>query len=212
LSLGQVVDLGQTEAGMFAEILDGLGAAVFLIGPSGNIVHGNLAGRAILDRGDFLHSVRGRLVVRAAAADRSLRAALAGANAGREAIGATSVAIPLISQDDERYVAHLLPLGDARHRAGIGNGAVAALFVQRATMAPPSSPEVIARYYGLTPTELRVLLAIVEVGGGPEVAERLGVADSTVKTHLHRLYQKTGTHGQVGLVKLVAGFSDPLRA
>ena len=54
------------------------------------------------------------------------------------------------------------------------------------------TPEVIARAYKLTPTELRVLLAIVDVGGVPEVALVLGVAESTVKTHLGHLFEKTG--------------------
>jgi len=58
---------------------------------------------------------------------------------------------------------------------------------------------------------LRVLLAIVEIGGVPEVAEALGVAETTVKTHLGRLYQKTGAGRQADLVKLVAGFSNPLQ-
>ena len=58
--------------------------------------------------------------------------------------------------------------------------------------------------------ELRVLLAIVEVGGVPEVAEALGIAETTVKTHLHRTYQKTGINRQADLVKLVAAFSNPL--
>lgn len=58
--------------------------------------------------------------------------------------------------------------------------------------------------------ELRVLLAVVEVGGVPEVAVSLGIAESTVKTHLGRTYQKTGTARQADLVKLVAGFSSPL--
>ena len=68
----------------------------------------------------------------------------------------------------------------------------------------------IAKAYKLTPTELRVLLAIVEVGGGPEVAEALGIADGTVKSHLSRLFEKTGARRQADLVKLVAGFSTPL--
>jgi DNA-binding CsgD family transcriptional regulator len=42
------------------------------------------------------------------------------------------------------------------------------------------------------------------------VAEALGVAETTVKTHLGRLYEKTGTRRQAELVKLVAGFSNPL--
>jgi hypothetical protein len=44
-----------------------------------------------------------------------------------------------------------------------------------------AAPEVIAKSYGLTPTELRVLLAIVEEDGVPEVAEVLGIATQTVK-------------------------------
>ena len=68
----------------------------------------------------------------------------------------------------------------------------------------------IARAYKLTPTELRVLLAIVDVGGVPEVALVLGVAESTVKTHLGHLFEKTGVARQADLVKIVAGFSTPL--
>jgi Bacterial regulatory proteins, luxR family len=52
-------------------------------------------------------------------------------------------------------------------------------------------------------------LAVVEVGGVPEVAEALGVAETTVKTHLGRLYQKIGARRQADLVKVVAGFSNP---
>jgi DNA-binding CsgD family transcriptional regulator len=58
--------------------------------------------------------------------------------------------------------------------------------------------------------ELRVLLAIVEVGGVPEVAEALGIAETTVRTHLNQNYRKTGVNRQADLVKLVAAFSNPL--
>jgi DNA-binding CsgD family transcriptional regulator len=84
------------------------------------------------------------------------------------------------------------------------------MFVRKAALESPSASEVIGRTYKLTPTELRVLLGIVEVGGIPEVAAALGVADSTIKTHVGRLFEKTGTSRQADLVKLVAGFSTPL--
>jgi DNA-binding CsgD family transcriptional regulator len=58
--------------------------------------------------------------------------------------------------------------------------------------------------------EVRVLLAIVEIGGAPRVAEALGIRESTVKTHLKRLYEKTGAHRQADLVKLFAGHANPL--
>jgi DNA-binding CsgD family transcriptional regulator len=74
----------------------------------------------------------------------------------------------------------------------------------------PSPPEVIARRYKLTAMELRVLLSIVEVGGVPAVAEALGVSTETVKTHLSRVYGKTGVNRQAELVKLVMKYMNPI--
>lgn len=67
-----------------------------------------------------------------------------------------------------------------------------------------------ALVFRLTPSELRVLLAVVEAGSIRETAETLGIAETTAKTHLGHLYAKTGTSRQADLVKLVAGFANPL--
>jgi DNA-binding CsgD family transcriptional regulator len=61
----------------------------------------------------------------------------------------------------------------------------------------------------LTAMELRVLLGIVQIGGGRLVAQDLGIAETTVRTHLKHLFEKTGTNRQVDLVKLVAAFESP---
>jgi DNA-binding CsgD family transcriptional regulator len=84
------------------------------------------------------------------------------------------------------------------------------VFVRKAAPDALLPPEVIAKTFKLTPGELRVLLAIVEVGGVPEAAEVLGVAETTARWHLQHLFEKTGTHRQADLIKLVAGFSNPL--
>jgi hypothetical protein len=52
-----------------------------------------------------------------------------------------------------------------RRQAGTSYAAAAALFVHKAVLVAPSPPEIIAKSFKLTPSELRVLLAIVEVGG-----------------------------------------------
>jgi DNA-binding CsgD family transcriptional regulator len=44
-----------------------------------------------------------------------------------------------------------------------------------------------------------------------EAAEILGVARSTVKSHLDVIYRKTNTHRQADLVRLVMGLTSPLR-
>ena len=42
------------------------------------------------------------------------------------------------------------------------------------------------------------------------VAEALGVAETTMKSHLGLVFAKTGTSRQVDLAKLVAGDASPL--
>jgi DNA-binding CsgD family transcriptional regulator len=209
--IGRVIELKTAEASTFADTLDGLGAGLFLVDAAGRIVHANAAGHARLAAGDILKSAGGRLSANEPEADRLLHETFAAAGKGDAALGTRGIAVPLIAGDGERHVAHALPLtSGARRRAGIAYAATTALFVHKAALDTPSPPETIAKTYRLTPTELRVLLAIVEVGGVPEVAGALGVSSETVKTHLGRLYVKTGASRQADLVKLVAGFASPL--
>jgi DNA-binding CsgD family transcriptional regulator len=105
----------------------------------------------------------------------------------------------------------VLPLtSGVRRRAGTGYAAAAAVFVQKASLDMSSPQDAIAKLYKLTPMELRVLFAIVQVGGVPEVAAMMGSSSSTIRTHLRRLFSKTGTDRQANLVKLVAGYTNPL--
>jgi DNA-binding CsgD family transcriptional regulator/PAS domain-containing protein len=204
-------DLKLAEAGAFADTLDGLDAGLCLVDERGRIIHANAAGQAILDARDILYDVGGRLAACDAQVNQTLRDVFAAAGQGDAALGTKGIAVPLIGKDGERYIAHALPLtSGARRRAGVIYAAVAALFVRKAALAMSSRSEVIGKMFKLTPTELRVLLAIVEVGGIPEVAAALGVAGTTVKTHVGRLFEKTGTTRQADLVKIVAAYAAPL--
>jgi|HubBroStandDraft_6_1064221.scaffolds.fasta_scaffold105103_2 DNA-binding CsgD family transcriptional regulator len=209
--IGKVLDLRKAEAASLADTFDGISAGMFLVDASGHIVHANAAGHMMLNAASVLHAAGGRLILNDPQADQTLADTFAAARNGDAAIGVKGVAVALVARDGEHHVAHVLPLtSGVRRRAGASYVAVAALFVHKAALDSPSPPEVIAKAYKLTPMELRVLLAIVEVGGVPEVAEALGVAETTVKTHLGRVYKKTGTGRQADLVKLVAAFSSPL--
>jgi len=209
--ISRLLDLKVAETGTFADTLDGLDAGVYLVDEGGRIVHANAAGRAILNAGDVLYVAARHLAACDAQVNQTLREVFAAAGQGDAALGTKGIAIPLIGKDGERYIAHALPLTTgARRRAGMAYTAVAALFVRKAALAMSSRSEIIGKMFKLTPTELRVLLAIVEVGGVPEVAAALGVADTTVRSHVSRLFQKTGTKRQADLVKLVAGYATPM--
>ena len=209
--VGKVIDLKTATASAFADVLNGISAGMLLVDAAGRIVHANAAGHALLEEGDYLRVAGARLVATDPSADRALAEIFAAAGTGDAELGTRGVSLPLTSRNGERYVAHVLPLAaGARRHAAAGYAAAAALFVHRASLSGPAAPEVIAKAYKLTPTELRVLLAIVEVGGVPEVAEALGVGSETVRTHLRRVYEKTGVHRQADLVKLVASYISPL--
>jgi DNA-binding CsgD family transcriptional regulator len=209
--IGKVIDLTKAEAASLADTLDGISSGMFLVDATGRIVHANAAGHVLLDVADVLRAEGRRVIANDRQADQTLADTFATAGSGDAAVGVKGVAVPLVARDGERFVAHVLPLtSGARRKAGTSYAAVAALFVHKATLHTPSPPEAIAKAYKLTPMELRVLLAVVEAGGVPEVAEALGVAETTVKTHLGRIFEKTSSCRQADLVKLLAGFANPL--
>ena len=207
LLVNKTIDATASEASTFADILNGLSAAIFLIDASCRIVHANNAGHDMVGAGEILRAVNGQLV-RPRRADQpdfaqGLRRPWQDRDRGR---------MHRVADDRARRRA-LCRASAAAHRRGArrdrrGHKSVAALFVPKVAMEMAGS-EIIARSFELTPAELRVMLSIVDVGGVPETAAALGVAESTVKTHLHRVFAKTGANRQADLVKIAAGFSNP---
>ena len=209
--VGQLVDRTTAQAATFGDALDGICAGLFLVDAGGQIVHANASGHAMLAQGVLVRGSSGKLTTHDTSAAQGLSEIFSSAATDRASSGPQVGAVPLTGRGGEHYVAHVLSLSaGVRRLAGADDRAVAALFVQKASRDLPSPQNAIAKLYRLTPTELRVLAGIVQVGGAPEVALAMGISVSTVKTHLRRLFAKTGTDRQADLVKLVAGYANPL--
>lgn len=205
-----IVDLRRAEAATFEAALDGLSAGVFFVDGDAHLKHANAAGLEMLGKEVALRRSGGRLETLDRTADRALQSILACAAGGDAALGTRGVALPLAAEDGHRHVAHVLPLGAGeRRRTGAALGATAAVFVQPASLELVAQPVALARAFGLTVAETRVLVAIVDIGGVPAVADALGLAEGTIKAHLKSIFRKTGATRQADLVKLVAGFSSP---
>lgn len=181
-----------------AKALDAVRSAMFLVDANGAIVHVNMAGLKMLADDGPVRECDGHLT----GIDHDLRAALS------PEVASPSFA-PLLARDGRHYLVHTLPLRGPLRTTDNGRAAAAAVFIQPTSLSAPAVPEAIARAYHLTPTELRTLLAAVEVGGVSEIAAALGISETTVKFHLRGVYAKTGSHRRADLVKLVAGFSGP---
>ena len=210
--IGKVIDLRKVEAESLSATMDGVAAGVFLLDASRHVMYANSAGQEMLHAGEILRITQNALVATDQQADQMLGAVFAAAGGGDVQVGAKGVAVPLTGLHGERWLAHVLPLtSGVRQRIGIVHTAIAAMFVHKASLDAPSSLETLARLYRLTVSELRVLQAVVEVGGVPAVAETLGISVATVKTHLNHVFAKTGAIRQADLVKLVATHASPLK-
>jgi DNA-binding CsgD family transcriptional regulator len=211
--IGKVIDLRKVEAAALADTLDGLASGIFLVDETGRLIHTNASGHTLLAEGNVLRAPNGRLGAVDAKSQQSLLGIFTAAAAGDVALGQSGVAVPLKGRDQENYVAHVLPLTSGRRRqAGTSYAAAAALFVHKGGLDHRSPFENMVKLYGLTPAEMRVAFGIVNVGGTPAVAETFGIAETTVKTHLKSIFQKTGASRQADLVKLVAALASPLAA
>jgi DNA-binding CsgD family transcriptional regulator len=58
--------------------------------------------------------------------------------------------------------------------------------------------------YGLTPTETDLAIELMQGARLTVAAEMLGIATSTAKSHLKRIFEKTGAHRQAELIRLAA--------
>ncbi|HZE54357.1 MAG TPA: helix-turn-helix transcriptional regulator [Bradyrhizobium sp.] len=209
--IGKVIDLHRVEAAALADSLDELVSSMFILDSTGRIIHANRSACHLIAEANVLRATNGRIGALDPQGNRNLLDIFTAAQGGDAAVGKKGIALPLTARTGERYIAHVLPLtSGARRKAGVSYAAAAAMFVREAAFDLPSPPEALADEFKLTPAEVRVMFAIVEIGGVPEVAPVLGISDQTVKTHLHRIYEKTGTKRQADLVKLLASYSGRL--
>ena len=208
--IGKAVDLARFEAAALADTMDGLKAGVFLVDEAGAVIHTNRAGRELLAEG-VLSDAGGALTARDHKADRQIHDAFA-ASARGDTASPPSVSVQFAEPGGEGHVGHVLPLGAGRRRAIGGDRVVAALFVRRPGVALPEPAASVAAHYGLTPSEGRVLLLVLQTGSVPAAAAMLGLAEPTVKTHLRHIFDKTGTSSQIELTRLVTSHASLLRA
>ncbi|RXH22112.1 LuxR family transcriptional regulator [Bradyrhizobium nanningense] len=188
-----------------ADVLDGLNTAICLLDADGRVVHANAACRQLFADANLLALVGDRIVARNTRTDKIFRG-LCEIDAGTHSDTPRQIELAT-SADGQHYLLHAFPL---KRDGNLPRDAAATmLFVQRASMLPLLASDAIAAAFRLTRSELRVLMAIIEIGGVPDIAAKLGVAETTVKTHLGRLFEKTGAGRQADLVKIAAGFAVP---
>ncbi|WP_291850467.1 helix-turn-helix transcriptional regulator [Bradyrhizobium sp.] len=212
VAIGDLLDMKSIAATAFEATLDTLAIAVVLVDAEARIRHANTAAQTMLSADAPIMSRDGLLRASTTPATLALATAIARAAANESGIGLAGIGVPVSGRDGRPAIAHVLPLKSGKLRPDLAPGAVAAVFVTPAQLEALPPVEALVALYELTPTEARVLVEIASGRNRAAAAEALGIADSTVKTHLARVFEKTGTSEQSELAKLVASLTPPVAA
>ena len=212
LIVSDAIDLATLTAYRLEQTVNSLSAGVFLTDREGQIVYMNKSAERQLKTGNALRVVNRRLTAIDRKADDLLARAVAAA-VGMErgpAVAGGMLALP--DGEGAGYLASVLPLdGGTRQTLMAPFRASTAVFVQDPTAAPRTEGEAFARLYGLTAAEFKVLLTLAPGLTAKEAAAELGLREPTIKTHLQRIYAKTGMSRQTEVIRLLLAHVPPLR-
>jgi DNA-binding CsgD family transcriptional regulator/PAS domain-containing protein len=210
MKISHALDLRTLRSETLETALDALSAGVFLLDSQARIVHANRAGEQQVRTGNALRIVNNRFSPVDGVANTDFIRALSPSTGSDRRSVANMHSIALPACDGEGLIATVLPVGEGR-RSGLMApwSAKWAVFSQNPTCVPQIPGEAFARLYGLTGGELRVVVAVAPGLGIPEAAELLGLGKETVKKHLQRAFEKTGTKRQAELTRLLMASSPP---
>ncbi len=196
---------------VIAEAFDHIPQGVIVINRSKKLVFANARGSDFLNRSDAIkldasgaissvvpNRAFDRLIVNmfdrsAFPADRFGGVAAIERGPGRRSL---EVLIAPFSHDDFR---------------GEGTDELAIIFVTDPEATVIDVSELLMQMYGLTRTEANLAAKLVEGLSFAEACDVMSITQNTGRTHLKRIFSKTGTNRQAALVKLILGGSVNFR-
>jgi DNA-binding CsgD family transcriptional regulator/PAS domain-containing protein len=208
--ISRLLDAERLAAATFAATLEAANVPILIIDSAMRLLHANVAARSLLDAGDVLSLRGGRVRIEDLLAESALTAALMASPGEQDAIGRRGLGVPFRDSRGAAGAIHLLPLAHGTLRSTLVPGAAAALFVSSAEARRGDVGAVIAPLFDLTPAEVRVFDLIGSGQSVKEAAASLRISVGTLRTHLARVFEKTGTSRQSALVRMAASLSLPV--
>jgi DNA-binding CsgD family transcriptional regulator/PAS domain-containing protein len=209
VTISNLFDMKTIEAATFGSALDSFSFGIILVDETLGIVHANRAAADILKFGNFIRSRKGRLSLPDTSANAALERGVGQAACDEAGLGPMGIGIPARGGLEPRVI-HVMPLRKDTTRGRLGQRAAAALFIAPATSPSRMPIDALALIYDLTPAESRIIEMIAAGDTQAAIARTLGIAPSTVKTHVLHLFEKTGSTRQADLLKLAANLSAPV--
>jgi DNA-binding CsgD family transcriptional regulator/PAS domain-containing protein len=186
-----------------ASVLEAVRHGIVVVGPECVVLNLNSAAEEILREEDGLIHRHGCLTAMAARADHELRCAVWSALAD----GTTDVpgghTFTCIRPSDKRpYAIHVVPLSRNSFDETPRDPAALVLICDP-ERENESATALLRRLHGLTVAEAEVALRISRGLSLKQISDELSVSYQTIRTHLQHVFDKTDTHRQGELVRLL---------
>ncbi|WP_343587054.1 helix-turn-helix transcriptional regulator [Herbaspirillum sp.] len=213
-SLGVMHRLRSTELTLATSqaALDRLASGVLLLDAAGTVTFTNHAAQRMLADRDGLRLHRhshqaglGNLMAETVSASKAIGDAIAATlriDPYATPHFSKSLTVPHLSSP-ARYVLQFSALGS--HNEFGGSAFAAIVFITDDANKIAIDPAVLQQAYGLTLTEARVAVALLDHESAREVADTLGVSPNTIRTHIKNIYSKLGVDTRARFVKLLLG-------
>ena len=210
-----VDDFGTQSASINAEmpgwpnVLDLLQFGVICVDPVGVVSFINRFASEIISNADGLAIDRGRLVAATAAETASLTKLIAEATEFHENGETGSMRAMQVSRTSTSRP-YLVFVTSVSESASQRRGAVVSCYEPDREL--DTDGDTLIQLYGLTHAETALALELLRGHRLDQVAKRLSLSMNTVRSHLKRVFQKTETHSQASLIRLLLTGSSMVRS
>jgi DNA-binding CsgD family transcriptional regulator len=185
------------------EALDIIRHGVIIVGSECRVISLNSSADALLRANDGLRTLSGRLGATNAHTEqelhRAIHTALLGAQSGIRAGQSLTCRRP---SGKPAYVIHVVPLHSTQ-TVEEARGPKALVVVVDPHNQPDTGAAILRRLYRLTNGEAEVAVRIARGTSLTDIADELSVSYQTIRSHLQRVFEKTDTHRQGELVRLL---------
>lgn len=209
-AINQLLNVQTLAAATFKAVLDSLSFPTMVIDSCNMVLFANSAARRMFGRSDPLLLRGNRLAVREPRARQALESAISHAVSGQSELSRDHFGVGLRAADGRAHAVHVIPLVGGDLRPMLLPGGAAVIFLMPADDAPALPSDLLGSLFGLSSAESIVFEWIASGASVAATADSLGVARSTIRTHLNRIFEKTDVHRQSDLVALSRSLAGPV--
>lgn len=204
LNIHNQIDHGQSIGTMYSQAIGRLSIATVMIDEQGQILDQNLFARQILESGDGLKIVGGRLEAYYPSDNKALRALIKNAFANFESGQAPGLpeAMSITRPSGEVNLGLVIEVIPSSGWAEGEGKSTAVVYIRDSVGKSQASTDIAKKLFGLTPAETALSLQLTNGLSLEEAAEALNIRRNTARAHLRSIFSKTGVRRQTELVRI----------